>query len=62
MTDHHPSKTSAPSCGCEHGHQESPLPQGILVTTSGILTGAGLILGWMEIGPGWLQTAAVAGA
>jgi Zn2+/Cd2+-exporting ATPase len=43
------------SCGC--GHDESPLPQGVLVTTSGILTGAGLILSWMDAGPAWLQTA-----
>ena len=48
------------SCGCEHGHDESPLPQGLLVAISGILTGAGLVLGWLEIGPAWLQTAAFA--
>jgi hypothetical protein len=42
--------------GCEHGHDDSPLPQGVLVAASGILTGAGLILGWMDIGPGWLGT------
>ena len=48
------------SCGCEHGHDESPLPQSALVATSGILTGAGLVLGWMDIGPDWLQTIAFA--
>ena len=54
--EHHPeSKTPAPSCGCEHGH-ESPLPQSSLVVISGILTGAGLVLGWMNIGPAWLET------
>jgi Cd2+/Zn2+-exporting ATPase len=58
--DHHESKNAAPSCGCEHGHDESPLPQSVLVATSGILTGVGLILDWMNIGPAWLQTAAFA--
>jgi Cd2+/Zn2+-exporting ATPase len=42
--------------GCEHGHDDSPLPQGVLVSASGILTGAGLVLGWMNIGPAWLGT------
>ena len=61
MATHNDSETAKQSsCGCEHGHQESPLPQGVLVTTSGILTGAGLIVGWMEIGPAWLQTTAFA--
>ena len=50
-----------PSCsGCEHAHDESPLPQGVLVAAAGILTGIGLVLGWMDMGPGWLQTAAFA--
>lgn len=56
MPDHHDSKAPAPSCGCEHSHDESQLPQGILVTISGILTGVGLVLGWMKIGPDWLST------
>ena len=55
MPDHHETKAAA-SCGCEHGHDESPLPQGVLVGISGILTGAGLGIGWMDIGPGWLET------
>ena len=55
--------TEKPSCsGCEHGHDESPLPQGVLVAAAGILTGIGLVLGWMEMGLGWLQTAAFAAA
>lgn len=58
--DHHGSKNTAPSCGCEHGHDESPLPQSALVAISGILTGAGLVLGWLAIGPAWLQTVAFA--
>ena len=50
-----------PSCsGCEHGHDDSPLPQGMLVAISGILTGVGLALGWIEIGPTWLQAGAFA--
>ena len=57
MSGHQNSHPRKPSCGCEHGHDESPLPQGVLVTTSGILTGAGLVLGWMDTGPAWLQTA-----
>ena len=60
MSDHHASKTAAPSCGCEHGHDESPLSQGVLVAISGILSGAGLVIGWMTIGPTWLETLAFA--
>ena len=60
MSDHHESKTTAPFCGCEHPHDENPLPQGILVTLSGILTGIGLVIGWLNIGPDWLQIAAFA--
>jgi Cd2+/Zn2+-exporting ATPase len=44
------------SCGCEHGHDESSLPQGVLVAVSGILLGVGLALGWLKIGPDWLKT------
>ncbi|RYD19581.1 MAG: cadmium-translocating P-type ATPase, partial [Verrucomicrobiaceae bacterium] len=58
MSDHH-SHESKPSCGggcCGHGHEESPLPQGVLVTISGILTGAGLLIGWTASGPAWLET------
>ncbi len=61
MSAHHDSKTKKPSCsGCEHSHDESPLPQGILVAAAGILTGIGLVLGWMDMAPGWLQTTAFA--
>lgn len=48
------------SCGCEHGHDESSLPRGFLVSAAGILLGAGLAVGWMEIGPDWLKTVAFA--
>ena len=61
MSAHYDSKTKKPSCsGCEHSHDESPLPQGILVAAAGILTGIGLVLGWMDMAPGWLQTTAFA--
>lgn len=58
MSDLH-SHESKSSCGggcCDHGHGDSPLPQGLLVTISGILTGFGLLIGWMHIGPAWLET------
>jgi Cd2+/Zn2+-exporting ATPase len=51
--DNHESESHG---GCEHGHDDSPLPQGVLVSASGILTGVGLVLGWMDIGPAWLGT------
>ena len=60
MPHHHETETKAPSCGCEHGHDESGLPQGALVVTSGILTGVGLLLGWLHLGPPWLLIAVYA--
>jgi Zn2+/Cd2+-exporting ATPase len=56
MPEHQDSPLQKSSCGCEHGHHESPLPQGRLVAAAGIFTGAGLTLGWMHLGPGWLGT------
>ena len=58
--DQHESKSAAPSCGCDHGHDESPLPQSALVAASGILTAVGLVLGWTDFGPLWLRTVAFA--
>ncbi len=59
--DHSLSKSK--SCGsCEHGHDDTPLPQGALVIASGILTGIGLILHWTDAGPGWLTIATFAAA
>lgn len=53
----HPEKSPS----CDHcGHDEGSLPEGLLVAVSGILTGAGLVLSWMDIGPEWLQTTAFA--
>lgn len=47
----HPTETSC----CDHcGHDDSPFPQGLLVTISGVLTTIGLVLGWLRIGPEWL--------
>ncbi len=45
---------------CEHSHAESSLPQGPLVIASGLLTGIGLVLHWLHLGPEWLATAAFA--
>jgi Cd2+/Zn2+-exporting ATPase len=53
----HPNESS--SCG-HCGHDDSPLPQGLLVTISGVLTTIGLVLGWMKIGPDWLGMGAFA--
>ncbi len=68
MNDHHehdhpykPVKKTGCS-SCEHCHEESPLPQEMLVTTSGVLTGIGLVLHWLGFGPVWLSTAAFAAA
>ncbi|MFN9820457.1 MAG: cation-transporting P-type ATPase, partial [Akkermansiaceae bacterium] len=53
----HPNESSS----CDHcGHDDSPLPQGLLVTISGVLTTIGLVLGWMKIGPDWLGMGAFA--
>ncbi|MES2657175.1 MAG: heavy metal translocating P-type ATPase [Verrucomicrobiota bacterium] len=51
--DNHESKSHG---GCEHGHDDSTLPQSTLVIASGILTGLGLVLGWTNIGQAWLET------
>ena len=68
MNDHHehdhpykPVKKTGCS-SCEHCHEESPLPQEMLVTASGVLTGIGLVLHWLGFGPVWLSTAAFAAA
>ncbi len=58
---HEPVKKSGCS-SCEHCHEESPLPQEMLVTASGVLTGVGLVLHWCQLGPGWLATAVFAAA
>lgn len=61
-TQDHPLSKSK-SCGsCEHGHDDTQLPQGALVIASGILTGIGLILHWTHAGPGWLTIATFAAA
>jgi Cd2+/Zn2+-exporting ATPase len=61
-TQDHP-VSNPKSCGsCEHGHDDTQLPQGALVIASGILTGIGLILHWTHAGPDWLTIAAFAAA
>lgn len=61
--DHAPAPAKKSGCSsCEHCHDESPLPQGTLVTASGALTGIGLILDWLHFGPQWLATATFAAA
>jgi hypothetical protein len=55
MSAHHETDKK-PSCGCEHGHDESSLPRELLVAASGILLGAGLAVGWMKMGLDWHTT------
>ena len=50
---------SKSACGCEHDQGESKLPRSLLVLVSGLLTGLGLILHWIEA-PDWSETAAYA--
>ncbi|MBP9225814.1 MAG: cadmium-translocating P-type ATPase [Verrucomicrobiales bacterium] len=50
--------TNPKSCSsCEHGHEDSALPQGALVISCGILTAFGLLFHWTHFGPAWLPTA-----
>ena len=60
MSEHHDNESSRPGCGCDHGHDVSRLPRTFLVSSSGALTGIGLILGWLHTGPPWLGTASFA--
>ncbi len=60
MTSDPHENSHKPSCGCEHGHDESRLPQEALVTAAGVLTGLGLLLGWTHVRPDWLPLAAFA--
>ena len=56
----HDSHESHPPGGCEHGHDDTRLPRTFLVSASGALTGAGLLSGWLHVGPEWLATVAFA--
>lgn len=47
MDDHSHSHSS----GCQHGHDDTPLPRATLVTLSGALLGLGLLLQMLSIGP-----------
>lgn len=57
--DHTPAESSDHD---DHGHSESSLSQGALVIASGILTGVGLLLHWMQAGPDWLTIVVFAAA
>ncbi len=60
MSHSHESKGCS-SSGCGHDHEgHGSLPQGTLVTLSGILTGVGLLLGRLNFVPPWAATAAFA--
>ncbi len=58
--DEVPKKSGCSSC--EHCHEESPLPQGLMVGLAGGLTGLGLLARWFAIGPDWLAIALFAAA
>ncbi len=60
MSDHHEGESQHPLGGCEHGHDDTRLPRTFLVAASGTLTGVGLFLGWLNVGPEWLRTVAFA--
>ena len=59
MSEHHESDKK-PILRLRARPRRKPAAPRSLVAISGILTGAGLVLGWLEIGPAWLQTAAFA--
>jgi Cd2+/Zn2+-exporting ATPase len=61
--DHQPEPVKKSGCSsCEHCHEESSLPQEALVAAAGALTGIGLLLHWLHLGPEWLATAVFAAA
>jgi Cd2+/Zn2+-exporting ATPase len=61
--DHKLAAVKISACSsCEHSHEGSVLPQGTLVMAAGVLTGAGLLLGWFLPHPGWLAATAFAAA
>jgi Cd2+/Zn2+-exporting ATPase len=54
MSDHRENESK--HAGCEHGHDDTRLPRTFLVAASGTLTGIGLMLGWLHLGPSWIGT------
>lgn len=62
MSDHHESESHQTHGGCEHGHDDTRLPRTFLVAASGVLTGVGLVLGWLQVSPSWIGTICFAAA
>jgi Zn2+/Cd2+-exporting ATPase len=61
--NHPPQPVKTTGCSsCEHCHAESSLSQGKLVVISGTLTGIGLLVQWLHLGPEWLAATAFAAA
>ncbi|MES2595794.1 MAG: heavy metal translocating P-type ATPase [Verrucomicrobiota bacterium] len=56
MQDHTSHDEEEHKGGCEHGHDDTPLPRNALVITSGALLSLGMLLNWFSIGPVILQT------
>ncbi|MHB1083034.1 MAG: hypothetical protein ACYC67_26810 [Prosthecobacter sp.] len=53
--DTHPTESKSHD-GCEHGHDDTPLPRNALVIASGALLGSGMLLQWLKLGPPLLHT------
>lgn len=58
MEDDHPHEKPGHShAGCEHGHDDTPLPRTLLVAVSGAATGIGLVINWLDVSPEWVAMA-----
>ncbi len=55
-TENHKESDSKSHAGCEHGHDDTPLPRNALVIASGALLGLGLFMQWLKFGPPWATT------
>ncbi len=56
MSTEHTSTETKSHDGCEHGHDDTPLPRNALVIASGALLTCGLLLQWLKLGPPLLHT------
>ena len=56
----HDESESESHAGCEHGHDDTPLPRNALVIASGAMLGAGMLLQWLKLGPPLLHTSCYA--